>query len=405
MLTFGGTCFHLVVNTYEEDDELPKKPRRCLKRQCGKRGVKKSFLKKSPQSEAARKKRKALSKKKHAENEKSRKPRAKKNVDNQPSLKKKVTLEGFRYLKKTGWLWEPADCHCSGSWNLCSYEESQARGLGRLFWRCDSCRRYLDVLANSHLRTLRMPLAHVVAGVKRYFKNKSAPTLEDMARDLGHSGVSGTSLQKLRDCLMTSEVRVAEHQQSKRQLSGVLEADGTSFRKTRVAGSCTLRYFQCFGVLQRDCRIVNLYDIGPADAANFGKPPVETLRKITNSGALAQIMARSHGERTVVCTDGAKCYPAWCKSKSLLHHACSHRKNQFVKTVRRRSGVLKVHTGGIDNCWKMIKKAIPSSVNTLNNGKLNPAIWRYVRCWQHRWESSADGCLASRTAHALNQMV
>ena len=253
---------HLKDNKQLRCLDVPKKPRRCLKRQCGKRGVKKAFLKKHPQSEAARKKRKIQSKKKNAENEKSRMPRAKTDVSKQPSPKSNVTMQGFRFLKKTGWLWTPPRCQCSGLWSLCSYEESQLRGRGRLFWRCDSCRKYMDVLANSHLRTMRMPLAHAVAGLKRYFKGKCPPTLESMARDLGHCGLSGTSLQKLRDCLMSAVARVAKHVQDGRQLSGVLEADATSLRKTRLQKSSTLRYFQCFGVVKRGCRQVNLYNIG-----------------------------------------------------------------------------------------------------------------------------------------------
>ena len=98
------------------------------------------------------------------------------------------------------------------------------------------------------------------------------------------------------------------------------------------------------------------------------------------------------------CRDG-------CKKKKLLHQSCSHRKNQFVKTVRRRSGVLKVHTGTIDGIWKMLKRAIPPSVNTLKNGRFNPILWTYVRCWQRRWEHSMNGCLAESTAQILNQMA
>ena len=109
--------------------------------------------------------------------------------------------------------------------------------------------------------------------------------------------------------------------------------------------------------------------------------------------------------RTLVCTDGATCYPGWCKKKKLLHQSCSHRKNQFVKTVRRRSGVLKVHTGTIDGIWKMLKKAIPPTVNTLKCGRFNLIGWTYVRCWQRRLEQSINGCLPESTAQILNQMA
>ena len=58
---------------------------------------------------------------------------------------------------------------------------------------------------------------------------------------------------------------------------------------------------------------------------------------------------QSGQKRTVVCSDGAKCYPGLTSANKLIHFACSHRKNQFVKKIRRHAGkTFWVHTGTFD---------------------------------------------------------
>jgi len=99
-------------------------------------------------------------------------------------------------------------------------------------------------------------------------------------------------------------------------------------------------------------------------------------------------------KRTVVCSDGAKCYPGLTSAKKLIHFACSHRKNQFVKTIRRHAGkTFLVHTGTIDSCWRMIKASVPDQLTSCqkNEDKLNDLIWTYVRTWQWRWEANVVG--------------
>ena len=77
----------------------------------------------------------------------------------------------------------------------------------------------------------------------------------------------------------------------------------------------------------------------------------------------------------------------------------------FLGTFIRFDALAMLHTGTIDGIWKMLKRAIPPSVNTLKNGRFNPILWTYVRCWQRRWEHSMNGCLAESTAQILNQMA
>ena len=62
-------------------------------------------------------------------------------------------------------------------------------------------------------------------------------------------------------------------------------------------------------------------------------------------------ISRMHSgqKRTVVCSDGAKCYPGLTSANKLIHFACSHRKKQFVKKIRRHAGKpFWVHTGTFD---------------------------------------------------------
>ena len=58
--------------------------------------------------------------------------------------------------------------------------------------------------------------------------------------------------------------------------------------------------------------------------------------------------------------------------------AQSHRKNQFVKKIRRHAGkTFWVHTGTIDSCWRMIKASVPDQLTSCpeNEQKLNDLIW------------------------------
>ena len=83
-----------------------------------------------------------------------------------------------------------------------------------------------------------------------------------------------------------------------------------------------------------------------------------------------------------------------CKNHSLKHFACSHRKKQFVRRVRRHGNkILEVHTGTIDSCWGLLKKNIPTQLTTCpqNQGELNHLIWTYVTTWQLRWETALVG--------------
>ena len=107
-------------------------------------------------------------------------------------------------------------------------------------------------------------------------------------------------------------------------------------------------------------------------------------------------ISRMHSgqKRTVVCSDGAKCYPGLTSANKLIHFACSHRKNPFVKKIRRHAGkTFWVHTGTIDSCWRMIKASVPDQLTSCpeNEQKLNELIWTYVRTWQWRWEANVVG--------------
>ena len=61
---------------------------------------------------------------------------------------------------------------------------------------------------------------------------------------------------------MAAEAECAETTQKKRRLTGLLEADATSLRKMRLGTTTTLRYFQAFGVVKREERVVHLCDLG-----------------------------------------------------------------------------------------------------------------------------------------------
>ena len=115
-------------------------------------------------------------------------------------------------------------------------------------------------------------------------------------------------------------------------------------------------------------------------------------------GAITFTYLRTHmmlGHGTFTCLlRWRKCYPGLTSANKLIHFACSHRKNQFVKKIRRHAGkTFWGYTGTIDSCWRMIKASAPDQLTSCpeNEQKLNDLIWTYVRTWQWRWEANVVG--------------
>ena len=82
----------------------------------------------------------------------------------------------------------------------------------------------------------------------------------------------------------------------------------------------------------------------------------------------------------------------WSKQHSLKHYNCNRSKQIFVKRVNRgKLGILQVHTGKIDSCWKLAKDFVPKNLAT-KKGK-NKDLMKWLRCWQWRFENHADGLL------------
>ena len=129
-------------------------------------------------------------------------------------------------------------------------------------WRCRDCRHFSDAMDHSLLPRVRMPFSHVDAAVSLYFTGSQGPSLQKMAAQLGHGGRSKSSLQKMRSALLGAGALCAEKKQRKRRLTGLLEADATSLRKMRLGKTTTLRYFQAFGAVKREKRVVQLYNFG-----------------------------------------------------------------------------------------------------------------------------------------------
>ena len=71
---------------------------------------------------------------------------------------------------------------------------------------------------------------------------------------------------------------------------------------------------------------------------------------------------------------------------------------------RRRSGALSVHTGTIDNAWRLLKQAVPKSLASKKGHTYNPALFKHCRSWQWRWKNTGTS-LFQKTAKVLNETV
>ena len=57
-------------------------------------------------------------------------------------------------------------------------------------------------------------------------------------------------------------------------------------------------------------------------------------------------------------------------------------------------GWVKIHTGGIDSCWAILKAGVPDKIASKCGSKPNPLLWKYIRSAQWCWEMNSADLLA-----------
>ena len=123
-----------------------------------------------------------------------------------------------------------------------------------------------------------------------------------------------------------------------------------------------------------------LWDIGAAKSSLEGKPPPESLAKIYKCEAQKHIVSVEKRTRTMLLTDGARCYPTFAKGLGLLHEAVAQNRGEFVRDVTRNREKLKAHTGTIDAAWTSCKKIVPKSLHARSADLI-----LYCKMWQWRF--------------------
>ena len=138
---------------------------------------------------------------------------------------------------------------------------------------------------------------------------------------------------------------------------GILECDGTSIRSYKIAGTQNLAYVQLYGAIERKSRKVNIYQLGIAVSKNLGKPPPESWSKISATSFLTDVDKKdADGKTSCIISDGAKVYPKLAAHLKILNRSVSHASGEFERTDRLHGCKISVHTGGIDQTWKDLKK-------------------------------------------------
>ena len=256
-----------------------------------------------------------------------------------------------------------------------------------------------DVLHFSALPTLRLPIIFIWQILKIWFANAKVPSIDAICKILGIGGAQGSAAQRLGKFLLSAEASCAEKQQQTRKLQGLIECDGTSIRSWKVPNTTNLCYWQLYGACERGHRVVNLYDIRLAISRNFGKPPPGSYTRIASTSFFEDVSYRTDsGQRTCLISDGAPCYDKIASCTGLLKRSVNHSKGEFERKERLHNKVISVHTGSIDNVWKMLKEHIPNSVNSKSGGHPNAVIMKYCRQWQWRYENASCLDLCKITA-------
>ena len=142
-----------------------------------------------------------------------------------------------------------------------------------------------------------------------------------------------------------------------------------SGRIQNPATTSTTKSLQCFNVLVRvnsagSSTCSNCHFVQPKLMANHLLKGQKRILQADQADGLSGIKGKNHkGLKTLLISDGARCYPKLARKKSLLHRACSHSKGIFSRNKRLPTrGWTKIHTGNIDGFWKGAKKAIPDSL-------------------------------------------
>ena len=171
-----------------------------------------------------------------------------------------------------------------------------------------------------------------------------------------------------------------------------------------MPGSKDLLYDQWFGLVERNAvggrsRKVLLFHLGEARSTNGGKPPPESFSKIRACDAMSFLTKTSASQKSLLCTDGAPCYPRLAKECGALHHYVNHSAGEFARPewyLRKR---VSVHTGIIDSVWAQLKRCIP---NNLRSTSKDIPLYIRMRQWRH-WHSSQHASLLTLTSKALSK--
>ncbi|CAE7574830.1 unnamed protein product [Symbiodinium microadriaticum] len=284
-------------------------------------------------------------------------------------------------------------------------DERLKRGNGRAYWRCPQCRKWFDALAFSFLPVVRMPLPTVYKAMQMYFQQNRAPSVDEIGRLVGCSGSTASALKKLVKALRAAECCCMDHKQQLRQVAGDVEADGTSIRWRSLERPSRNVYLQYFALYQRPTRrcldrVVNLYQLPLVESRCGGKPPPESFDRCHPFVQEGRGVRDKRGRKTLLISDGAKCYPRLARSRGVLLRQCNHSGGVFsLKQQVPQRSFTSIHTGSVDSFWNILKKGIPSTLRTHSKGVPNPLLWKYARSVQWRWECSDD--LLSTTGHYL----
>ena len=114
----------------------------------------------------------------HREKQKRKKHVTKVNVQAGP------TRDAYRKMKLSGWAWTPKHCgQCGGKLSRQRWKTCAHRGFGRLFFRCQDCEQYWDVLVS----VVRLPLLVVWRLLELYFDHCPVLSAQAIGRSLSCS--------------------------------------------------------------------------------------------------------------------------------------------------------------------------------------------------------------------------
>ena len=258
-----------------------------------------------------------------------------------------------------------------------------------------SCQRFHQAMQYTILPPVELcfSVCKLVSFLNVFFNDK-VPNLAGLCKHIGIG--RGRVIARLFSWLVGLEAQAACVEMAKKEFSGVVEIDGAGLRMWRDRGNHKNVHQALLAALERPRGSAPLsfavFLLPKHHVCRNGVCPVESREDVLSTGALKMVKRKS-----MLMTDGARCYERLAKEHGLRHTCVSHCKGEFAKATRirtvqqgqRQRQRISTNTGLVEQLWSRVKSFVPGQIGMSDEGLLRD----YVHMW---WLRASFPCAQER---------